>query len=149
MTTSTVTAAFEVLLVEDNPGDVDLARECLGGGDRPVRLSAVENGVEALAFLRRQGNYTGAPRPDLILLDLNLPLKDGRETLREIKADGDLRDIPVVILTTSAKDEDVQTSYRLHANCHVVKPLRLDDLRRVMRSLEEFWFAAVTLPPRK
>jgi two-component system response regulator len=140
---------IEVLLVDDNPGDVDLAREGLESGKLKPHLSVAENGVEALAFLRREGRYAGAPRPDLILLDLNLPVKDGRETLREIKEDDDLKDIPVVVLTTSSKDEDVLNSYRLHANCFITKPLLFDQFIKVVQGIEEFWFTTVTLPPRR
>jgi CheY-like chemotaxis protein len=148
MTGKATGRVIHVLLVEDNPGDVDLAREGLGSGKVRLDLSAVENGVEALAYLRRQGRHANAVRPDIILLDLNLPVKDGRETLKEIKEDDDLKDIPVLVLTTSDKDEDVLSSYRLHANCYITKPLLFDQFIKVVRCLEEFWFTTVKLPPR-
>ena len=148
MTRGVKARTIEVLLVEDNPGDVDLAREGLESGKLRLNLNVVENGVEALAYLRRQGRYTRAVRPDIVLLDLNLPVKDGRETLQEIKEDDDLKDIPVVVLTTSSKDEDVLRSYKLHANCYITKPLLFDQFIEVVRRIEDFWFTIVTFPPR-
>jgi chemotaxis family two-component system response regulator Rcp1 len=139
----------EILLVEDNPGDVDLARESLEANKVRNRLSVVENGADALPFLRRQGKYAGAPRPDVILLDLNLPGKPGLEVLAEIKGDDALKHIPVVILTTSQDDADVLRSYRLHGNCYVTKPLTLDRFIEVVKGIEHFWFTIVTLPPRE
>jgi two-component system, chemotaxis family, response regulator Rcp1 len=136
----------EILLVEDNPGDVRLTKEALREGKVRNNLSVAADGVEALAFLRREGQYAAAPRPDLILLDLNLPKKDGREVLSEIKADDDLRTIPVVILTTSKADEDIVRSYNLHANCYVTKPVDLDQFITVVKSIEDFWFTIVALP---
>ena len=138
----------EVLLVEDNPGDVELAREGLEEGKLRINLSVVENGAEALAFLRRQGRYAAAPRPDVILMDLNLPVKDGREALAEIKADDALKHIPIVVLTTSKKEEDVIRSYGLHANCYIAKPIRFEEFVRVVQGIKDFWFTIVTLPPR-
>ena len=138
---------IEILLVEDNPGDARLAREALRDSKIRNSLSHVKDGVEALAFLRRQGEYAASPHPDLILLDLNLPRKDGREVLSEIKADPNLRRIPVVVLTISTDEEDVLKSYNLHANCYVTKPLDLSQFLKVIRSIEEFWLTIVKLPP--
>ncbi|SRR5579883_1281143 len=136
----------EILLVEDNPGDVRLTIEALRDGKVRNHLNVAVDGVEALAFLRREGQYAQAPRPDLILLDLNLPKKDGREVLAEIKADEYLKDIPVVVLTTSKADQDIARSYNLHANCYVTKPVDLEQFITVVRSIEDFWFTIVTLP---
>ena len=136
----------EILLVEDNAGDIRLTQEVLREGKVRNRLHSVVDGVEALAFLRRQGRFTHSPRPDLILLDLNLPKKDGREVLAEIKADLQLRQIPVVVMTTSKADEDVLRSYDLHANCYIPKPVDLDQFIRVIRSIEDFWLTVVKLP---
>jgi CheY-like chemotaxis protein len=138
---------IEVLLVEDNPGDVRLTREALKEGKVRNNLSVAPDGVEALAFLRRQGRYADAPRPDVILLDLNLPKKDGREVLEEIKADPALRTIPVVILTTSEAERDIARAYDLHANCYITKPVDLDQFITVVKSIEDFWFTIVKLPP--
>ena len=138
---------IEVLLVEDNPGDVRLTREALRDGKVHNNLSVAPDGVEALAFLRREGKYQDAPRPDVILLDLNLPKKDGREVLEEIKADPGLRNIPVVILTSSEAERDIAQAYALHANCYVTKPVDLDQFIHVVRSIEDFWFSIVKLPP--
>ena len=137
---------IEILLVEDSPADVDLTREALEDAKVRNNLNVVNDGVEALAFLRREGGYAEAPRPDLILLDLNLPKKDGREVLAEIKADPILRRIPVVILTTSAAEQDILKSYDLHANCYISKPVDLDAFVEVVRSIEGFWLAIVRLP---
>ncbi len=141
-------AAVEILLVEDNPADVRLTREALreGAGGLRHRLHVVEDGVQALAFLRREAGYWEVPRPDLILLDLNLPRKDGREVLQEIKADPELRSIPVVVLTTSRSEEDVLRSYQLHANCYVTKPVDLDQFLEVVRRIEAFWLGVARLP---
>lgn len=138
---------IEILLVEDNLGDADLAREALEGSKFHNNLHVVDNGEKAMAFLRREGTYAAAPRPGLILLDLNLPRKDGRQVLAEIKADEDLRRIPVVILTTSRAEEDVIKSYDLHANCFITKPLDLNQFLHVVRSIEDFWLSIVVLPP--
>jgi CheY-like chemotaxis protein len=140
--------SVEILLVEDNPADVRLTREALKDAKVMNNLHAVSDGVEAMTFLRSIGTHAGAPRPDLILLDLNLPRKDGREVLAEVKADPDLRRIPVVILTTSRAEEDIIRSYNLHANAYVTKPVGLPEFLTVVRSLEGFWLAVVTLPPR-
>ncbi len=137
---------MEILLVEDNPGDVRLTIEGLKEGKVRNNLSVVEDGVEALAFLRKEGKYSDAVRPDLILLDLNLPKKDGREVLSEIKSDNDLCRIPVVVLTTSKAEQDILKAYSLHANCYITKPVDLDQFIAVVESIEDFWFTIVKLP---
>ena len=137
---------IEILLVEDNPGDVRLTAEALNEGKILNNLNVVGNGVEALAFLNQDGKYKDAPRPDLILLDLNLPKKDGREVLAEIKTNRDLKRIPVVILTSSAADQDIVTSYNLRANCYITKPVDLDQFLTVIKSIEQFWLTVVKLP---
>lgn len=141
-------APIEILLVEDNPGDVRLTREGLRDGKVRNHLSVVSDGVEALEFLRHQGQYADAPRPGLILLDLNLPRVDGRQVLAEIKSDPELHRIPVVVLTTSRSDEDVLKSYGLRANAYVTKPVDLEQFLKVVQSIEDFWLTLVTLPPR-
>jgi len=138
---------IEILLVEDNPGDVRLTVEAFKEGKVRNRLHAVGDGLAALAFLLRTGRHADAPRPDLILLDLNLPGKDGREVLAEIKADPALRRIPVVVLTTSEAEQDILTCYNVNANCYIHKPMSLDAFLRVVRSIEDFWLTVVTLPP--
>ncbi|MCY4437106.1 MAG: response regulator [Chloroflexi bacterium] len=138
----------EVLLVEDDPGDVLLTEETLLGSKIRTNLHVVGDGVEALAFLRKEGAYAAVPRPDLILLDLNMPRKDGREVLADIKEDSDLKTIPVAVLTTSSQDEDILKSYQLHANCYITKPVGLEQFATVVQSLEDFWFAIVRLPPK-
>jgi CheY-like chemotaxis protein len=138
---------IEILLVEDNPGDVRLTQEVFKEGKIRNRLSVAWNGEEALAYLRREGRFAGSIRPDLILLDLNLPRKGGREVLAEIKADPKLKCIPVVILTTSQADQDIAESYNQHANCYIVKPVDLDHFIGVVRSIEGFWLQIVKLPP--
>jgi CheY-like chemotaxis protein len=135
-----------ILLVEDNPGDVRLTREALKEGKMSNRLSVVGDGVEALNFLRREGKYSDAPRPDIVLLDLNLPKKDGREVLAEIKADENLRRIPVVVLTTSQAEQDILKVYNLHANCYITKPVDLDQFIKVIHHIEDFWLTIVKLP---
>ncbi len=137
----------EILLVEDNPGDVRLTQEALRESKLVNHLSVTRDGVEAMAFLRREGEYAAAPRPDLILLDLNLPRKDGREVLQEIKEDTSLRRIPVAVLTMSDAEEDIVKTYNLHANCYIRKPLDIDQFVKVVKSVENFWFVIVTLPP--
>ncbi|MEH1820672.1 MAG: response regulator [Nostoc sp.] len=137
---------IEILLVEDSPEDADLTVEILGDAKVLNQIHVVEDGVEALKFLRQQGNYANAPRPDLILLDLNLPRKDGREVLAELKADPDLKLIPVVVLTTSGANEDILRTYALNANCYVTKPVSLEEFAKVIRSIEFFWLVAVKLP---
>jgi len=138
---------IEILLVEDNPGDERLTREALKEGKVYSNLHWVKDGVEAMQFLRRQGKYASVPRPDIILLDLNLPKKDGREVLQDIKNDGDLKRIPVVVLTTSKAEEDVLRTYNLHANCYVTKPVDLEKFIVVVKSIDAFWLTVVTLPP--
>ena len=138
----------EILLVEDNPGDADLVREVLEDSKICNTLSVASDGEEAMAFLRGTGKHVGAPRPDLILLDLNLPKKDGREVLVVIKADEALKRIPVVILTTSQAEEDIIRSYNLHANCYVTKPLDLHQFILVIKAIEDFWLTIVRLPPK-
>jgi len=145
-TTECDAAPLQVLLVDDNPGDVRLTREAFRDAKMHLDLHVVEDGVAALEFLRRQGPYEHCPRPDLILLDLNLPRKDGREVLAEIKEDPVLKSIPVVILTTSASDVDVERSYLLHANCYISKPVDLDGFLTVVRSIDNFWLTVVKLP---
>jgi chemotaxis family two-component system response regulator Rcp1 len=139
---------IEILMVEDNPGDVRLTVEALKEGKVRNNLHTVEDGVEAMAFLRRKGRYAEAVRPDLILLDLNLPKKNGREVLAEIKEDPDLKRIPVVILTVSQAEQDIVKSYNLHANCYVTKPVDLDQFLEMVKSIENFWLTVVMLPPR-
>jgi len=147
MTPETATRPIDILLVEDNPGDVRLTMELLKEAKVRNTVSVVGNGEDALAFLRRRGKYADAPHPDLILLDLNIPRKDGREVLAEIKQDPVLKRIPVVILTTSKAEEDVLKSYNLYANCYVAKPVGLEQFATVVKSIEEFWLAIVKLPP--
>ena len=138
---------IQVLLVEDNPGDVRLTREALKDDKVCSTLSVVGDGVEAMAFLRREGRYADAPRPDLILLDLDLPRKDGREVLRELRDDPALRDIRVVVVTGSEAERDISGAYALQADCYVTKPTDLDHLLAVIRSIVDFWFGTVKLPP--
>ena len=137
---------IEILLVEDNPGDVRLTLEVMKDARVRNHMSMVKDGVEALAFLRREGDFADAPRPDLILLDLNLPKKDGREVLADIKADPTLRRIPVVVLTVSKDEEDILKSYDLYANCYVTKPINMEQFIAVVRSNEDFWLTIVKLP---
>lgn len=138
---------IEILMVEDSPTDVLLTREALEYAKVLNHLHVVEDGVQAMAFLRRQGPYAHAPRPGLILLDLNLPRKDGREVLAEIKTDEDLKVIPVVALTTSKAEEEILKAYKLHVNCYVTKPVDFANFAEVVRSIQQFWFTVVTLPP--
>jgi CheY-like chemotaxis protein len=140
--------AIEILMVEDNPGDVRLTREALKGGKVANRLHVVEDGIAALDFLNQRAPYEGAPRPDLILLDLNLPKMDGREVLSVIKADASLKTIPVVVLTTSRAEEDIVRAYKLSANCYVTKTVDLYQFNRIVQAIEDFWLTVVTLPPR-
>lgn len=139
-------AAIEVLLVEDSPGDVRLTREALKDAKVHINLHVASDGVEAMAFLRREGEHANVPRPDLILLDLNLPKKDGREVLEEIKESPAMKSVPVVILTTSASEADILRSYRLHANCYITKPVDLDGFLKVVKSIDDFWLSVVKLP---
>jgi CheY-like chemotaxis protein len=139
---------IEILLVEDNPADVRLTQEALKEGKVRNNLFVARDGVEALELLRRQGPHAKATKPDLILLDLNLPRKDGREVLADIKNDDNLRTIPVVVLTTSSAEADILKSYNLHANCYITKPVDLEQFLRVVRSIEDFWLTVVRLPPK-
>ena len=138
--------ALEVLLVEDSPGDVRLTKEAFREANRSIHLHVACDGVEAMAFLRKQGQHTYAPRPDLILLDLNLPKMDGREVLAHIKEDPDLKTIPTVILTTSEAEADIATSYALQANCYLSKPVQLDEFEALVKSINDFWLTKVRLP---
>jgi chemotaxis family two-component system response regulator Rcp1 len=140
---------IEILLVEDNPGDVRLTIEALKEGKVANEINVAADGVEALAFLRREGKYENAPKPDLILLDLNLPKKNGREVLAEIKKDAHLKCIPVVVLTSSQAEKDIVTTYNLHANCYITKPVDFDQFIKVVKSIENFWFKVVKLPPNE
>jgi chemotaxis family two-component system response regulator Rcp1 len=139
---------IDILLVEDNPGDVRLITETFQEGKISNRLSVVEDGVEALAFLRRQSPYDAAPRPDIILLDLSLPRKSGQELLAEIKQDPELKRTPVVVITSSEAEKDILEAYNNHVNCYLTKPLVLEQFMAVVRSVEEFWLAVVKLPPK-
>ncbi len=147
MSTITAIMPIEVLLVEDNPGDAQLTRIALEDSKISIHLNVVEDGVEAMAFLRKQEKYVKAVHPDIVLLDLNLPRKDGREVLAEIKADEKLRRIPVVVLTTSQAEEDILKAYNLCANCYITKPVDFDQFVKIVQSIENFWFAIVKLPP--
>ena len=141
-------AAIEILLVEDNPADVRLTQEALRESKVANNLHTVSDGVQALQFLRREGEHAEAPRPDLILLDLNLPRLSGREVLEQVKEDPDLRRIPVVVLTTSEAEQDIVRSYELHANAYVRKPVDFEQFTEVVRLIEDFWFTVVKLPPK-
>lgn len=137
---------IEILLVEDDPGDVELTRETLVESKVMLNLNVASDGIEALAYLRKEGSFAEAVTPDLLLLDLNLPRKDGREVLEEVKADPQLRSIPVIVLTTSQAEEDILRSYGLGANCYIPKPVGFEQFTEVVRSIEEFWFTVVRLP---
>jgi CheY-like chemotaxis protein len=145
-TTNPIGNPIEILLIEDNPGDARLTAEALRSTKIRNKLATVEDGVEALAYLRQEGEHAHDTRPDLILLDLNLPRKDGREVLAEIKADPKLRRIPVVVMTSSRAEEDVCRTYDLHANCYIAKPLDLQQFMKVVQSIEDFWLTVVRLP---
>lgn len=138
---------MEILLVEDNPGDVRLTQEALRYGRLPVHLEVVPDGEAALSYLRRENGYGGAARPDLILLDLNLPKRDGRQVLEDVKSDPNLRQIPVVILTTSRAEQDIIGAYNLYANCYIQKPVDLNQFLEIVRAIEDFWLTIVALPP--
>lgn len=137
---------IEILLVEDNPGDIDLIKEALEDAGVTNKLNVVRDGQEALAYLRKEGSYAKAKRPGIILLDLNLPRKDGREVLKEVKADANLRSIPVIVLTTSGDEEDIARAYDLRANCYITKPMDFEQFMRVIRSMADFWLTVVQLP---
>ncbi|MEI7764525.1 MAG: response regulator [Comamonadaceae bacterium] len=139
---------IEILLIEDNPGDARLTQEAMRAAKMTNVLHVVEDGVQAMEFLRQRSRFKDAPRPDLILLDLNLPKKDGRAVLSEVKTDPDLRRIPVVVLTTSRSEEDVMQAYDMHANAYVTKPVKLDQFLRIVALIDEFWLKVVTLPGR-
>ncbi len=139
----------DILLIEDNPGDVRLAQETLKESKVSNQLHVVEDGVEALAYLRKKGKYREAVRPDLILLDLNLPKKDGKEVLTEVKEDPDLKRIPVVVLTISSDEADILKTYNLHANCYITKPVNINQFHKVVKAIDNFWFAIVKLPPKE
>jgi chemotaxis family two-component system response regulator Rcp1 len=139
---------IRVLLVEDSPGDIRLTQEALKDAKMHINLQVVRDGEQAMSFLMREGEHANAPRPDLILLDLNLPKKDGREVLQEIKENQTLKIIPVVILTTSASEADILRSYLLHANCYITKPVSLDGFLTVVKSIEDFWMSVVKLPTK-
>ena len=141
-------APLEILLVEDDSADIELTREALSDSKLMTNLHVVEDGIQAMDFLRKVGPYAEKPRPDVILLDLNMPRMDGREVLEELKVDEDLRSIPVVILTTSGAEEDILRSYNLGANCYVTKPVGLDQFMKVVETIDNFWFTVVKLPPR-
>lgn len=146
MTENTTKPVINILMVEDNPGDVRLTLEALKDGAAKNRLHVVEDGEQAIAFLNRERGYQDSPQPDLILLDLNLPRKDGREVLAEIKSNKDLRRIPIIVLTTSESEEDICQAYELHANCFITKPVDLDRFLEIVRFIERFWFSVVRLP---
>jgi CheY-like chemotaxis protein len=137
---------IEILLVEDSPDDAEMTIDALRDGRLRNRISHVEDGIEAMAFLRRQGKYASAPRPDLILLDLHMPRMNGREVLAEVKADPELRRIPVVMMTQSKDEQDIVAAYSLHVNCYVTKPVDMDQFIGAVRSIEHFWFSIVRLP---
>ncbi len=139
--------AVEILLIEDNPGDVRLTVEALKESKIINNLNVVDDGIEALSYLQKEGIYKDKPRPDLIILDLNLPKKDGREVLGEIKSEDSLKQIPIVILTTSEAEEDIIKSYELHANCYITKPVNMEQFVKVVKSVGDFWFSIVILPP--
>jgi CheY-like chemotaxis protein len=139
---------IEILLVEDNPGDVELTREALNTAKVANRLHVVDDGADAVEFLFRRGRFADAPRPDIILLDLNLPKKDGRQVLSEIKSEPSLAQIPVVVLTTSQAEEDIVRAYQLHANCYVTKPVDFNQFLHIVSTIEEFWLSVVKLPKR-
>lgn len=146
MITKSLPRFIEILLVEDSPADILLTREAFKNNKIVNEIHVAENGIQALDFLYRRGKYASAPRPDLILLDLNLPRKNGREVLAEIKSDPGLRAIPVVVLTTSSDDEDILKAYNLNANCYVVKPVGFENFMKAMQSIRHFWFSVVALP---
>ena len=139
---------FEILLAEDNHGDVRLIEETLKKNKVSINLHVMKDGIEALSFLKRKGKHSNAPHPDLVLLDLHLPKKEGLEVLKKIKGDPDLKRIPVIILTTSGAEEDVLKSYQLHGNCYITKPINLDQYVTVLKSIKNFWLTIVKLPPR-
>ena len=146
--TGELTRPVEILLVEDNPGDVRLTQEALKDGDIPHHLHVVNDGEEAMSYLHRQWPFDSVPRPDLILLDLNLPKKDGRQVLEDVKTDPELRQIPIVVLTTSRADYDIASAYDLQANCYIQKPVDLNQFWTIVRWIEKFWLSTAALPSR-
>ena len=146
MTHDQLIHAVDVLLIEDNPGDVRLTREALKEGRIAINLSVANDGLEAMKILRQEGDYANRPLPDLVLLDLNMPRMDGREVLRQIKTDENLKRIPVVVLTTSAAEKDILQAYGLHANCYITKPVEFDQFMEIVKSIEGFWLTVVKLP---
>jgi two-component system, chemotaxis family, response regulator Rcp1 len=139
---------IEILMIEDSPEDVELTEEALKDAKVRNNLHIARDGVEGLAFLKREGQFADRPRPDLILLDLNMPRMDGRELLEKIKVEGDLKQIPTVVLTTSEAEEDILRSYQLHANCYITKPVDFEQFLKIVRSIEDFWFTVVKLPEK-
>ena len=148
LTQAVDSSLLQVLLVEDNPGDVRLTEEAFKDAKVQLEMHVATDGVEAMEFLHREGKYAESPRPDLILLDLNLPRKDGRDVLAEVKGDPTLMTIPVVILTTSQSDVDIESSYMLHANCYISKPVDMEGFLTVVKSIDDFWLSVVKLPPK-
>lgn len=138
----------EILLVEDNPADVRLTMEAFKDSKILNNLNVVNDGVEAIQYLKKEGSYTNSTRPDMVLLDLNLPKKNGREVLAEVKSDDTLKTIPIVVLTTSQSEEDISSAYKLHANCYVTKPVDFDNFMRIIGSIEDFWLTVAKLPPK-
>jgi two-component system, chemotaxis family, response regulator Rcp1 len=141
-------SALEILIVDDNPADVRLTKEMLRGGGMPNDIHVAKDGVEAMAFVHHEGKFKDAPTPDLILLDLNMPRKDGREVLEEIKSDPELRRIPVVVLTTSAEEKDILKAYDEFVNAYVVKPIHLEQFMKIVKSIDDFWLSVAKLPPK-
>ena len=148
MNASTMGRERDVLLVEDSPGDVMLVREAMASLEVQSRLHVVHDGCEALRFLGREGEYADRPRPDMILLDLNLPVMDGRQALEKIKSNPDWKNIPVAVLSTSDSPEDVESSYELSANCYIVKPMDIAEFRKIIRAIDDFWFSVARFPPK-
>jgi chemotaxis family two-component system response regulator Rcp1 len=147
MSAANVARPIEILMVEDSIDDIEITIEALKSAKMHNNLNAVRDGVQAMAYLHQQGEFSGAARPDVILLDLNMPRMDGRQVLEQIKSDPDLQKIPVVVLTTSQADEDILRAYELHANCYITKPVDLEQFSKVVNAIEDFWFTVVRLPP--
>jgi two-component system response regulator len=145
---NTIMDSIDILVVEDNPGDARLIKEVLNDNKIYSSLYIVNDGVEAMEFLHNHGKYSSVPKPDIIILDLNLPKRDGREVLAEIKSDDELKHIPIVIMTISQAEEDILKTYKLHANCYITKPIDLNEFIKVVKSIEDFWFSVVKLPPK-
>lgn len=145
---NTIMDSIDILVVEDNPGDARLIKEVLNDNKFYSSLYIVNDGVEAMEFLHNQGKFSSVPKPDIIILDLNLPKRDGREVLAEIKSDNELKHIPIVIMTISQAEEDILKTYKLHANCYITKPIDLNEFIKVVKSIEDFWFSIVKLPPK-